>query len=80
MTKEFIKYSNRKVYLKSTTYGSNARYYSVDELVKEIKTGNTISVKCHLTNEDVTARVLRQALLKAKFDVETLCSLIEEYI
>lgn len=73
MTKQFIKYANRKLYSKEFS-----RYVTVREIASIVRNGTDITVTCAVTKNDVTDLVLGQAILQKGITRQTAINLLRE--
>jgi polyhydroxyalkanoate synthesis regulator protein len=68
----FIKYPNRKIYCTV-----ESRYVNLKDLLKLVKSGENIEIRCNITKNDLTAEVLASALGKLKFSPEAVIAIIQ---
>ena len=65
------KFKNRKLYSKTTK-----SYVTLNYLVDKLRNNESFQVVEHSTNEDITSKTLRQALVIAEINDETVRQLL----
>lgn len=71
MTKNYVKYLNRKIYSRELH-----RYVTVNQITDEVRNGFNVVVLCSSTKVDVTDAVLTQAVIMKGISRDTALTLL----